>query len=115
MNKEVADSIKEELLDDHNYEDAYELLGEEETVRSLRLLDTVTAVLETDISSWCLDHIHDLIDLEEETLCRVFWFSKGMSDTYIAIDNNLQLKAYEEGIERNLLCDVLTALDEISG
>ena len=115
MNKEVADSIKEELLDDHNYEDAYELLGEEETERSLRLLDIVTAVLETDISSWCLDHIHDLIDLEEETLCRVFWFSKGMSDTYIAVDNNLQLKAYEAGIERNLLCDVLTVLDEISG
>ena len=114
MRKEMADGLKQRLAADHEYEDAIELIGEEQTERALEILDTISAIFETDISSWCLDHEHDLIDTEEKTLCRVFWFSKGMTDTYIAIDHNLMLKAYEQGIERGLLSDVLELLDEVS-
>lgn len=115
MNKQVADELKQKLAADHEYEDAFELLGEEQTVLALARLDAATAVLESDISSWCLDHEHDLLDTEEKTLCRVYWFSKGMTDTYVAIDHNLMLKAYETSIPKTLLSDVLMVLDEVIG
>ena len=115
MKKEMADGLKQRLAADHEYEDAIELIGEEQTERALEILDTISAIFETDISSWCLDHEHDLIDTEEKTLCRVFWFSKGMTDTYIAIDHNLMLKAYETSIPKTLLSDVLMVLDEVIG
>ena len=113
MNKQVADELKQKLAADHEYEDAFELLGEEQTVLALARLDAATAVLESDISSWCLDHEHDLLDTEEKTLCRVYWFSKGMEDTFVCINPRFQIKGFDSDIPLLLLSQVAEHLDKL--
>ena len=87
MKKEEADAFLEEWEDEvgktvPSEHFPIEVLKEQEFV-----LDFIKQMFDEDIADYSLDRTIDTIDLEDgRGWVRVFWFSKGMNDYFVAID-----------------------------
>lgn len=112
MRKDSADQIKAQYQADHDYEEVIALLGEEEVEERLGLLDAVEDLLSEEIASFALDLTQDLIDEEDTSIVRVFWLSKGMEDTFIAINDQIQIKSWDPEIPLALLGEIAITLSK---
>ena len=89
MKKEEADAFLDEWEDEvgktvPSEHFPIEVLREQEIV-----LEFFKQMFDEDIADYSLDRTIDTIDLEDgRGWVRVFWFSKGMNDYFVAIDSS---------------------------
>ena len=50
------------------------------------ILDILERILENEIPDWALDKTETLWNNEKDQLVRMFYFSKGLTDNFLAID-----------------------------
>ena len=113
MEKAEADAIKDEIAQDHKYDLTLEHISEEELEEQLTCYQWVSNIFKYEITDFCLDMHHDLWCEDTEQLIRVFWFSQGMTDSFIALNINGQIVAQDPDIPMRLLKQVAETLERI--
>ena len=111
MKKEEADAFLDEWEDEvggtvpsEHY--PIELLEQQEFV-----LDFFKQMFDEDIADYSLDRTIDTIDLEDgRGWVRVFWFSKGMNDYFVAIDSSGFICGVDNEFPNELLIAVHNAV-----
>ena len=114
MKKEDADTLKKYVDDvDGSEGDALAYMSEEDLNNDLSCLDILEEWLGDGISDYSLDTTHDLLDEDNKQMIRVFWFSKGMTDTFICLNGRGEFTAWDEDISYRLLGEVCLLIDDL--
>jgi len=72
----------------------------------IETLDYVTTSIEDDVSNWALDGVEDLHDIEDDTIVRALFWSRGMKEFPIVITPCGMIKWFHPNTPRELLVQV---------
>lgn len=103
MRKQEADEIKKLYEEEEAHLLASEVMPQEKLQEQIALLDLLEYVLEEEFPQYSLDTRQDLVDIEEEVLVRVLWFSRGMSDHFLCVSGNGAVVAFNEDLPAKML------------
>ena len=114
MKKEEADPIKKWVEDDKDTNaDPLDYMSQQDLENDLECLELIKEWLSEGITNYSLDTTHDLIDEDQEQMIRVFWFSRGLTDTFVCLDSGGNLTAFDPDISYELLGEVCLSIDQL--
>ena len=113
MRKQKADALKQEFSGDNDQADALDFMSPELLKESEQILDFLEQYLGSEITDYCLDLSHDLLDTEQGDLVRTLWFSRGMEDTFLCLTPGGWIQAMDPEMPMGLLANVANALEQL--
>ena len=113
MRKEDADLIKAEFSDETLISSLSEYVELPEIEKDEEVLDFLYYHLELNISDFSLDERCTLWDEERECVVGVYWFSRGMEDTFLCLTPDAQISAMDPDVPMHLLAQVATTLGNL--
>ena len=113
MRKEDADLIKAEFSGETLIESLGKYVELPGIERDKQVLGFLHHHLELNISDYSLDEICTLWDEDRKNVVGVYWFSRGMEDTYFCITPDGQIPAMDPDAPMHLLAQVSTTLGNL--
>ena len=106
MKKAEADAIKSEFTKSPDYSHCLEFMSQEDIDRHLNHLELFQMMFEDEITDYCLDDSHDLMDEEDLSITRAYWFSKGMDDHFICLTGDGNIRTLSGEFPYDLLAHI---------
>ena len=114
MKKKEADAIKDLVENEDGTEkNPLDFMSQQDFENDFECLEIIKDWLDEGIPNYSLDTTHDLIDEEEQKIIRVFWFSRGLTDTFICLDSGGNITGFDSEISYELLSELCLSLNQL--
>ena len=114
MKKEEADTLKKYVDEDDGFgKNPLSVMSEEDYKSDLECLEILKDWLSEEIHNYSLDTTQELIDDENKKMIGVFWFSRGLTDTFVCLDSGGNITGFDPDISYNLLGEVCLSIDQL--